>query len=176
MIAVLLAMQAVAVDSPPLEAGRWILRRTVERGTGAPGLSAALRADDGSAQLLVRCDIGYRRTLSIQFLPGPHRGISLAVPVTLNRVTSTETSIVPLIWEPGPNGAFARDGEEDGSASDAAADLIRHPGRLSVISADRGGNRIETSFQNRQGREVIGQIIAACPWQAGPDEPKQDHQ
>ena len=159
----LLALQtttASPVDPAPLEAGRWVFRETIEPGTGSPAISATLLSSKGAARLLVRCDLGYDRSLSIQFLPVPGSGISRSASVNLRRADDPEP--MPLVWEPGPIGAFARDGDGDPSATMAASEIQATPGALRILSTNSKGEPTETEFESRRGREQLRHVLVAC--------------
>lgn len=127
-------------------------------------VQARLRSQDGSAVLVIRCDISGDRTISIQYKPSDYVGLSMA-PVTLDWFPGrTETLSSRLVWEPDRSGAFARDGEEDRHASAVAESIQGSEGLLKITASDRWGDPVETTYDNSSNRDVIGRVLKDCPW------------
>ena len=164
-----LALQATPVGPPP-DAGRWVFResRASAAYNNAVGISATLLAEDGGSLLAVRCDLSFDRTLSIQFLPLAATGLSPSVPVRLERLSPPFT--FGLIWEHDPRGAFARDGADDGLATEAAQQIAYEPSRLRVTFADREGTPSQAEFVSAEGLDALERVLDTCPWP--PPEPE----
>jgi len=160
----LLALQA-AVSGPPAVPGRWVVRQSQHAESGAAGVSATLLSNDRRARMVVRCDVTYSRTISIQILPQRSSGIAFAVPLTLERVGGAPFL---LIWELAPAGAFARNGERDVMANEAIANLRASAGLLRLTASDQNGRPVELLFDNRDGRDTLARVIEACPPPAAP--------
>jgi hypothetical protein len=161
--ALLFALQsttALPVNPEPLEPGRWVFRRTQERGTGASAVSATLLSNDRTIRLVLRCDVTYDRTVSLQLLRNPRDGVFFRLPVSLGRSGSADP--FPLDWEQSAFGVFARDGEDELPVSQTAASIQAAPGRLHVNVAAGRGQSVTAEFDNRDGREEIGRVLAAC--------------
>lgn len=151
---------AVPLADVPLEAGRWVLRETAERGTGRGGVSASLLSNDGRFRLVVRCDFSYASDISIQFLPvqpGTWRAI---LPVRLTRLDRDE--VLSLEWEDAAPGVFARDGQVDAEATIAAATLQGYVGALRVDARDVAGRRITALFDASEGHGAVRRTTSAC--------------
>ena len=162
-----LALQATPVGPPP-EAGRWVFRESrAPSYNNALGISATLLAEDGHSRLAIRCDLDFERTVSVQFLPSTGVGLSLSAPVRLDQL-ATPGAAVPfqLIWEPDPRGAYARDGETDALATQAAQQIGGAPSRLRVTFANRDGAPSEALFASERGLDAIKRVLDTCPWPA----------
>lgn len=144
----------------PLQQGKWVLRETVERGTGFGGISASLLSDDGAWRLVVRCDFSYESDISIQFLRAQTGNSITALPVTLTRMDRSEE--IPLIWEATYAGVFARDGMTDSDATLAAATLQDYVGPLRIEARDRAGRRIRATFDAAEGHAAIRRATTRC--------------
>lgn len=161
--ALLLLMQANTAQSitdTPLEAGKWILRETIERETGFGGISASLLSNDGDYRLVVRCDFAYQSDISIQFLRANRGDLPTALPASLIRLDLKEK--VPLVWEQTYAGVFARDGVEDTEATAAAAMLQDYSGALRVDARDRSGRKLRAIFDASAGHSAIRRATSAC--------------
>lgn len=164
-----LVLQATPVGPPP-EARRWVFRESSGSAAynHAQGISATLLAENRNSLLVVRCDLSFGRTLSIQFLPLTTTGLSPAVPIRLERLSPPFT--FGLIWEHNPRGAFARDGADDGLATEAAQQIAYEPSRLRVTFADREGAASQALFVSEEGLDALERVLDTCPWP--PPEPE----
>lgn len=162
--AALLLMQyntAQNITDTPLQPGQWVLRESVERGTGAGGISASLLSNDRQYRLTVRCDYSYQSDLSIQFLPATVDMPRTANPASLTLVESGR--VVPLVWEQVAAGVFARDGEDgDTSASDAAILLESYYGAIRVNARNTTGRAVTASFAAHANHDAISAVIEEC--------------
>jgi len=158
---ILQANTAAPIFDTPLEPGRWVIRKTEERGTGLGGISASLASNDERYRLVVRCDYSYASSISQQFIPIK---TDTPRPVTGTRLLRIGEGRVPVEWEAAGPGVFARDGdpEEDNSASLAALDLQHRPGQFRVTSKSPSGATIRAEFDSRDGRDAIRQVRSAC--------------
>lgn len=157
---ILQATVAAPIDAIPLEMGRWVVRETRERGTGRGGISATLLDESGDYRLVVRCDPYRVGGISLQFLPETSEVPTPVRPAAL----SWEGPSPPfnLVWEEAGPGVFARNGEDDMDATEAAAEIERAPGTLHFIGEASDGSAIDAIFRNDRGRSGIGRVRAAC--------------
>lgn len=166
--ALIMLLQANTADldaGRPLEAGRWVVRTSSERGTDLGGISASLMSDDGNYRLVVRCDFSYQNNISIQFMR-----LGTSVPQTATPVSLTyglENRELAVEWESVQAGTFARDGDNDPSATQAARFLQGYIGELRVEARDQSGRSIKVLFTGAAGHPAIGRTIDACALPAG---------
>lgn len=147
------------VQPAPLEAGRWVLRESLERGTGLGGVSATLVSNDGQYRLVVRCDFGHQSDISLQFLRNLPGYGPTALPMHLWLGKGED---LPLVWEQTPFGVFARDGADTSEATGAAGALLGYTGPISAQARDARGRRIEAEFDAASGHAAIRRAISAC--------------
>lgn len=162
-VAVVALMQAnTAIPDPAqrLEPGRWIMRTTVERGTGRGGVSASLKSNDLQYRLVVRCDYSYAGNISIQFMREVANIPVTALPVRLMR--EPDKLEITLEWEETAAGVFARDGDFDPSASVAAGFLLNYHGELHVTARNQADQAISAVFDAAAGHAAIRQVIDRC--------------
>jgi hypothetical protein len=125
----------------------------------------------GEPLLSINCSHAGDPTVSIQFRPQSDVGLSMG-PVILDWDPPKASPLASkLIWEPHDRGTTARDGTEDRDASDVALAIQAASGTLKVVTSDIGGDRSEAFFDSSDNREVIGRVLAACPW--NPEPPKR---
>lgn len=146
-------------EPAPLEAGRWVLRESFERGTGLGGVSATLVSNDGEYRLIIRCDYGHESDISLQFLRNQRVAGPTALPMELTLQDGAE---VPLEWEQTPFGIFARDGEDTSEATRAAGILQGYTGPITAQARDARGRRIRAQFDASSGHAAIRRAISAC--------------
>lgn len=154
------ANTAAPITDTPLEAGKWILRETIERETGFGGVSASLLSNDGDYRLVVRCDFSYQSDISIQFLRANRQEQPTALPASLTRLDIDEG--VSLVWEQTYAGIFSWDGEEDTEATSAAAMLQDYTGGLRMDARDRSGRKVRALFDAAAGQSAIRRATSAC--------------
>lgn len=147
------------VEPAPLEAGRWVLRESFERGTGLGGVSATLVSNDGEYRLVVRCDYGHQSDISLQFLRNQRGSGPTALPMQLLLQGGER---VPLVWEQTPFGVFARDGVDSSEATRAAGTLLGYSGPITAQASDARGRRIRAQFDASAGHAAIRRAISAC--------------
>lgn len=160
LVLLMQANTARDITGTPLEAGKWILRESVERGTGFGGVSASLLSNDGRYRLTVRCDFSYQSDISIQFLRAHLGDAPTAVPARLTRLDNGEA--IPLVWEQTYAGIFARDGDQDTDATAAAALLQDYSGALRMDARDQSGRKLRVLFDASAGHSAIRRATAAC--------------
>ena len=130
---------------------------------------AVLFSRDRLARLVIRCDVTGDRTLSIQYKPDDDIGLSMA-PIILDWAPSKGRPLSSnVVWEPDRKGAFARDGIDDRNASDIATAIETYPGTLKITATAREGSPVETLYDNSSNRDVIGRVLAQCPWNPHPE-------
>lgn len=166
LIMLLQANTADVTNDLPAVAGRWVLRNSIERGTGFGGVSATLLSNDSNYRLIVRCDFAYERNISIQFMRANPLVDVPASPVRLRREDNREA--IPLDWERVAAGVFARDSVDRKSATEAAGVLQNYVGTLRVDARDTPGRWIEATFDGLSGHNAIARAIEACA-AAGPE-------
>lgn len=158
----LAAPPASALATPTPALGGW--KYQDRSGSDYVAIEAVLTSRDRRGRLVVRCDVTWDHTLSIQYKPSEDIGISMA-PVVLDWFPSRGPVLSSkLVWEPDRTGAFARDGIDDRHASDVAVTLQQTAGTLVIVAADRGGEPTQSVFESEEGRAAVGRVLEQCPW------------
>lgn len=151
----LLALLQAAPAQAPAETPAWTFHESTDATTGKKSATAFVRAADGSARLIVRCDTAAIPIVSIQYIPKPPLAASDPMSVT---VTFDESQAEIGPWQFPGAGAYVGDGVTVFQIADKIAKSKTI--RVTIVKPD--DSVAETTFVGPGDDAKFRQVYAAC--------------
>ncbi|HEX4694532.1 hypothetical protein [Sphingomonas sp.] len=155
----LLALFLQAIAAPAPVAPWTVTNRTSTDGTIHTTL-ASVPSSDGNARLVMKCDAGTEKVVSVQFFTRTALGGPPDRPVTLTIDGGTPLG---ANWEFVEKGAFIR--EDIGVTTLAAA--IASAKTINVHTTTAAGEPIDASFAGPTSPAPVTAVLAACDYTLG---------
>lgn len=163
-ILMMLLQAAAPVAAPPPgppPPPPWTPQVRVSAATGLKSTSVTAPAREHDGRLVLRCDSGAQRVVSVQFIAAAPIGGGADRPVSLIADTG-----MPLIanWEfPGSTGTFIR---EDAAVTTLAA-TIAGARVIRIHTTNLAGAPIDASFAGPPSDAPVRAVLAACGYMLG---------